>query len=243
METNNNIVKDIQKIVEENRVQIITVGDRTFSTKDLNEIKPVKDRASEIVFSDLSSIVEIVKREMNKFICPLYINIETEKRVSVITSLDEQKDREKPYSAVAEGSKFNFGSAYDYEKFVIAIRSLFVQTDDTAGLLELLKKVSNVKSVEMEDDGVTQKVVSSQGAMLAENVKVAPIRKLAPFRTFIEVLQPESEFLFRVSDRDTFALYEADGGAWKIEAKKNIRTFFENALKEEIAAEQVIILG
>lgn len=243
MENNNNIVKDIQKIVEENKVQIITVGDRTFSTKELDEIKPVKDRASEIRFSDLSSIVEIVKREMDRFVCPLYINIETEKSVSVITSLDGQKDREKPYSAVAEGSRFNFGSSYDYEKFVIAIRSLFVQTEDTAGLLELLKKVSSVESVEMEDDGVTQKVVSRQGAMLAANVKVAPIRKLAPFRTFIEVKQPESEFLFRVSDRDTFALYEADGGAWKIEAKKNIRTFFENALKEEIAAEKVIILG
>ena len=243
MENNNNIVKDIQKIVEENKVQIITVGDRTFSTKELDEIKPVKDRASEIRFSDLSSIVEIVKREMDRFICPLYINIETEKSVSVITSLDEQKDREKPYSAVAEGSKFNFGSAYDYEKFVIAVRSLFAQTENTVGLLELLKKVSSVEAVEMEDDGVTQKVVSKQGAMLATNVKVTPILKLAPFRTFIEVEQPASEFLFRISDRNTFALYEADGGAWKIEAKKNIRTFFENALKEEIAAEKVIILG
>ncbi len=243
METNNNIVKDIQKIVEENKVQIITVGDRTFSTKDLNEIKPVKDTAREIRFSDLSSIVEIVRREKERFVCPLYINIETEKRVSVITSLDAEKEREIPYSAVAEGSEFRFGNAYDYEKFVIAIRSLFVQTDDTAGLLELLKKVSSVESVEMEDDGVTQKVIAKQGALLAENVKVAPIRKLAPFRTFIEVEQPESEFLFRVSDRNAFALYEADGGAWKIKAKKNIRTFFENALKEEIAAEKVIILG
>lgn len=240
---NNNIVKDIQKIVEENKVQIITVGDRTFSTKELDEIKPVKDRAKEIRFSDLSSIVEIVKREIDKFVCPLYINIETEKRVSVITSLDANKEREMPYSAIAEGSEFRFGSAYDYEKFVIAIRSLFVQTEDTTGLLELLKKVASVESVEMEDDGVTQKVIAKQGALLAENVKVAPIRKLAPFRTFIEVEQPESEFLFRVSDRNSFALYEADGGAWTIKAKKNIRTFFEQALKDEIAAGNVVILG
>lgn len=244
MENNNaNIVNEIKKIVEDNRVQIIEVGERTFSTKQLNEIKPIKDEAAEIRFSDLSSVVEIVKREMERFICPLYINIETEKAVSVITSLDKEKEREKPYSAVAEGSKFSFGSQYDYEKFVIAIRSLFVQTEDTASLLELLKRVSKVDSVEMEDDGVTQKVVAQQGAMLAANVKVAPIRKLAPFRTFMEVEQPESEFLFRLSDGNTFALYEADGGAWKIKAKKNIRAFFEKALSSEIVDGKVVILG
>ena len=33
METNSNIVKDIQQIVEENKVQVIEVGDRRFSTK------------------------------------------------------------------------------------------------------------------------------------------------------------------------------------------------------------------
>jgi hypothetical protein len=244
METiNASIVSEIKKIVEDNRVQVIEIGERKFSTKQLTEIKPKKDTASGIRFSDLFSIVEIVKREKEKFVRPLYVNIETERSVSVITSLDLDKEREEPYSAVAEGSKFNFGCSYDYEKFVIAIRSLFVQTEDTTGLLELLKKVSNVDSVEMEDDGVTQKVVAQQGAMLATNLKVAPIRKLAPFRTFMEVEQPESEFLFRLDKNNCFSLYEADGGAWKIKAKKNIRLFFEQALNEEIAAGDVVILG
>ena len=77
----------------------------------------------------------------------------------------------------------------------------------------------------------------------AQNVKVSPIYKLAPFRTFIEVEQPESEFLFRLSDRTTFTLDEADGGAWKIKAKANIRAFFEKAFTSEIAAGNVVILG
>lgn len=248
METNNNIVKDIQQIVEDNKVQLIKVddrmaGERTFSTKSLTEIKPVKYAANELRFSDLSSIVEIAKREIGRFDCPLYVNIETEKCVSVITSLDMEKEREKPYSAVAEGSRFTFGNGYDYEKFVIAIRSLFVQTDETANLLQLLKKVASVESVEMEDDGITQQVIAKQGARLASDIKISPICKLAPFRTFIEVEQPESEFLFRISEGNVFALYEADGGAWKIKAKKNIRTFFEKALANEIKAGNVIILG
>lgn len=243
METNSNIVKDIQQIVEDNKVQILSVGDRTFSTKPLTEIKPLKDEAAKIEFSDLNSIATIVKREMDRFVLPLYIKIESENRVSVISSLDSDKDREIPYCAVAEGNRFRFGSGYDYEQFVIAIRSLFVQTEETANLLQLLKKVASVESVEMEDDGITQQVVAKQGALLASNVKVSPICKLAPFRTFIEVDQPESEFLFRISDKNVFALYEADGGAWKIKAKANIRRYFEMALSDGIKAGNVVILG
>ena len=103
--------------------------------------------------------------------------------------------------------------------------------------------MENVESVQLSDDGITQQVVAKQGALLAADVKVSPIYQLAPFRTFIEVEQPESEFLFRVSDKNIFALYEADGGAWKIKAKANIRAFFANAFAQEIAAEKVVILG
>lgn len=240
---NNNIVNDIERIVTENKVQVIEANGRCYATKELVEIMPRKDVAKEIRFSDLSSIVEIVKREMGRFALPIYINIETEKSVSVITSLDIEKEREKPYSAVAEGSRFNFGSGYDYERFVIAIRSQFIQTPNTANLLQLLKKVSNIESVETSDDGITQSVVAKQGAMLASDVKISPIIRLAPFRTFIEVEQPDSDFLFRISDRNVFALYEADGGAWKIKAKKNIRAFFEAALGDEIKTGDVVILG
>ena len=240
---NNNIVNDLERIIKENEVQVIENNGRTFATKELVEILPRKDVAREIRFSDLSSIVEIVKREMARFVLPIYINIETEKSVSVITSLDTEKEREKPYSAVAEGNRFNFGSAYDYERFVIAIRSQFIQTPNTANLLQLLKKVSNIESVETSDDGITQSVVAKQGAMLASDVKISPIIRLAPFRTFIEVEQPDSDFLFRISDRNVFALYEADGGAWKIKAKKNIRAFFEAALGDEIKTGAVVILG
>lgn len=58
---NNNIVNDIERIVKENTVQVIESNGRTFATKSLVEIEPRKDVAAEIRFSDLSSIVEIVK--------------------------------------------------------------------------------------------------------------------------------------------------------------------------------------
>jgi hypothetical protein len=237
-------VKEIERIVKENLVQQIQVGDRTFVTNDrLTEVKPYKPTAARLTFSDLSSIVQIAKREKGRFNLPLYVNIENETRVSVITSMDNEKEREIPYAAETTGSKFRFGCSYDYESFVIAIRSLFEQNDDAKDLLQLLKKFASVESVEMNDDGVSQSVVAKSGATLAENIKAAPIRKLVPYRTFIEAMQPESEFLFRVSPDRTFSLYEADGGAWKIRAKSYIRYFLEGQLREEIESGEVVILG
>lgn len=65
---NNNIVNDLERIIKENEVQVIESNGRTFATKDLVEIMPRKVAAKEIRFSDLSSIVEIVKREMERFV-------------------------------------------------------------------------------------------------------------------------------------------------------------------------------
>ena len=40
------------------------------------------------------------------------------------------------------------------------------------------------------------------------------------FRTFLEVEQPESEFLLRVDPDEGIGFFEADGGIWKLEAPK-----------------------
>lgn len=57
-----------------------------------------------------------------------------------------------------------------------------------------------------------------------------------PYRTFTEVAQPMSNFIFRVKDNDrygvTCALFEADGGAWKNEAKANIKAHLEKELAD-----------
>ena len=52
---------------------------------------------------------------------------------------------------------------------------------------------------------------------------------LAPYRTFLEVEQPESSFIFRMRDSDrggvSCALFEADGGAWRNEAMSDVAAY------------------
>lgn len=50
-------------------------------------------------------------------------------------------------------------------------------------------------------------------------------------RTFQEVEQPEGIFLIRIDERGiTFT--EADGGMWKLTARKTVKAYLENELKD-----------
>lgn len=65
--------------------------------------------------------------------------------------------------------------------------------------------------------------------------------ELVPFRTFVEINQVPSAFIFRAraakdpysDNKETkdiqFALFEADGGAWRIEAASRIKKYLEKA--------------
>jgi hypothetical protein len=57
---------------------------------------------------------------------------------------------------------------------------------------------------------------------------------LAPYRTFQEIEQPSSPFLFRIKGTPgegvQCALFEADGGAWRLDAVARIEAWLTKAL-------------
>ena len=89
---------------------------------------------------------------------------------------------------------------------------------------------------EYGDTGVGQKAAIKKGVASLQEVEVPSPCRLMPYRTFTEVAQPMSNFIFRVKDNDrygvTCALFEADGGAWKNEAKANIKAYLEKELAD-----------
>lgn len=105
---------------------------------------------------------------------------------------------------------------------MIALKSKFVPTDELNELVKLLGTITEENRTAISDDGFTQSVNVKQGIALIGNKAVNPIVKLKPFRTFVEVDQPESEFLIRLRQGGEVALFEADGGAWKLEARHNV---------------------
>jgi hypothetical protein len=82
--------------------------------------------------------------------------------------------------------------------------------------------LTNDASRTSEDDGFTQRVNVKAGIRTKEDTTIQPRVDLAPYRTFPEVDQPMSPFVFRArctgEGIPALMLVEADGGRWKVEA-------------------------
>ena len=117
------------------------------------------------------------------------------------------------------------------EDFVIGLQSGFQNTKDLDYLLDLASHITAKESVKQVDTGVTQATTVQRGQAFKEEVEVKARVTLKPFRTFRELDQPASEFIFRVKDGIRLALFEADGGAWKITTIGLISAWLKNRIR------------
>lgn len=215
----------------------------TYSDRQLTRIAPHIDRPDSITVGSLNGLINLAKHELDLVAnYPLFIHIESPTAVRAFSSLDaEEMGRDFFYKAKCEDAGFNTGWR-SHEETIIELRSRFIPTEDSEYLLGLLSRLCVENGVSSNDNGVTQTVTATQGVSLMENVTIKPIVKLCPFRIFREVPQPESEFLLRIDDKGRIALFEADGGIWKIEAKENIAAYISSALEEEIQSGKVVVM-
>ena len=113
--------------------------------------------------------------------------------------------------------------------------SNFQDTEDRASIMSVVSNMKAERVIQNEDDGIGQKVQVSAGVHLKSHRAVPNPVMLKPWRTFREVEQPESAFVFRVFQQEeelpTCALFEADGGSWKLEAIRNISEYLNPQLE------------
>lgn len=188
----------------------------------------------------LDSLVAYIRAGADGRTTRLFIHIENPRSVKLLGELNEYGEREELMHVQPTNDLFAFGDWYDQESLIIGIQSGFVKSEAKD---ELLKFVGNLKEDAVRtsaDDGVTQTTAVRQGVVsVAEEAVPNPIN-LKPYRTFPEVDQPESEFVFRLHSGMRAALFEADNNAWKITAIKNIGEYLNEKLQD---AKQITILA
>ena len=85
------------------------------------------------------------------------------------------------------------------------------------------------------------------GITTKDNVLVPNPVNLIPYRTFLEVEQPASDFVFRVSEGRGGApvskLVAADGGVWKSQAVANVKAYLMEALKDIPNRDKITIIA
>lgn len=125
---------------------------------------------------------------------------------------------------------FPFGRFVDREEFVIGLQSQFLPGGDREEVLRLASTLEAQLVSQSEDDGISQRATVKQGVALKQTTIVKGRVALRPYRTFGEIEQPLSEFVFRLRSEEpgevpTCALIEADGGVWKHAAVQTIKAW------------------
>lgn len=213
------LAKMIDKIVSLKETKIFEINGQTYADASLTRIPPHVDRPDCISVSGLDSICKLIRTELEKVGTTIMVQVKSNDTVEVMTTYLSDFSRNTLYRAKADAPGLRTGFR-GREVALIELRSLCIPNDN----------------------GVTQTVEARQGVALNAVVEIKPRVMLRPFRTFLEVEQPESEFLLRVDPDEGIGFFEADGGIWKLEAKKNIADYFLKNMGDLIDAGKVVVM-
>ena len=235
-------IEKIQSLALE-KVREYSYFDRAYVSDKLQLVMPPKDPNCPCLAVDtLQGLVDYLKSgfeasEIGKHgddTNPLKVALGVESPVEVTAFLPVAgfyKERIIVCTATWKEEKFPFGQFLSQQDFVIKALARIQNFGDFDKVMEFAGKIVCADEAEMTDNGVSQAVTVKRGVK-QELGRILPLRPLLrPVRTFTEVTQPASEFIFRMnSEPVALALFEADMGKWKMEAKQNIKAFLEAEL-------------
>jgi len=216
-----------------------------------SEVVPLRAAVQPLAVGTLDAVTEYL--HANKDDLPLeklVVHVAGPTTVRILGPLAGEADRFwRMCYLVAEAviPKIPFGSYLEAEAFGIALRTCFVDGPTVQEIVALVASIRESDVRETVDDGVAQEVKVARGVALVDRQRVPSPVWLAPFRTFVEVEQPESPFILRLRSgvnggSPTCALWEADGGAWRLKALQAITEKLSERLTGSLAGAGVRII-
>lgn len=195
-----------------------------FSKTRLERVK--LPQAETLVVSTLTSLVDYCKSNIDSLPENLLIQVVSPKEVKLLTPLSIDRNREEilRVNAILPNNVY-YDQFIDTERFNIMLQSSFVDNEDKQLLLKFTGLIRDEAVKDTGDDGISQKVTIKTGVASVGEAQVPNPVLLAPYRTFPEIEQPESQFIFRMKSGPVAALFESDGGMWRNEAMENIKDF------------------
>ena len=225
----------IEKILELGKPEVRDIKGQIYSDKSLYRINH-NPKAEPIRLSTLSSLIDYIKANVDIMQGQMIIHVVSPTQVRMYSKLDADREREHVVEVEAQLPYFRFNNYTDHEEFCINLQSKFIDNEDRKLLLKFAGTVEAGSVAEYGDDGVTQKATVKTGITSKEAAIVPNPVSLIAYRTFLEVDQPTTNFIFRMKqdkyDGIQCGLFEADGGAWKLQAMTNIKMYLEAELED-----------
>jgi hypothetical protein len=225
--------ESLEYLVGLKEVKTFEIDGETYSTAPLHRIPKVFDptpAANAVGIATLTGLVDYIKNGVDNLKDSLIVHIVSHTQVKVYSELRADMTRSHFIDCNAKTPQITFERFMDIESFNIMLQSCFLENVDRAAALKVVGNVKEENVRTTGDSGVAQVVTAKAGVATVGDVIVPNPVTLCPFRTFPEVDQPESKFVFRMKDGPQAALFEADGGKWKIFAMQNIKAYLTEAL-------------
>ena len=224
----------------------IEINGRKYCTLDLTRYdKP--DKAEPIEATTLTALVDYIKENRHELRDRMIIHVVSPTQVQLYSELLGERDREYLFKVDAVLPRYEYGREYDQEAFLVSMQSCFMENEDRAAIAFLASNIVNTQQATFSDDGITQQAVVKTGITTKENAFVPNPVKLIPYRTFLEVQQPQSEFVFRIREGNGgvpyFKLVAADGGLWKNQAMDNVKRYLMEQLADIPDRDHITIIA
>lgn len=240
----------IDRILSLSEPHIVEINGEQYADRQMTRV-PRELRAEPLEVHTLSALVDYItggcddnsdQTDINR---RFVVYIADYNRVSLTRELDGDRRRETVLEAMDNTEAFPFGRWLSVEEFIVGMQAFFVQDDTVRDLVKLVSSVTDSKSVQQSDDGMSQSVTAKTGIVTSSKVTVPNPVVLRPLSTFSEIEQPGRSFIFRLRGSESgicAALYAADGNTWKHQAINSIGLYFKNHIPVDLA-EDVIVLA
>lgn len=225
--------------------KVVEINGKTYCNKNLKRYDE-EPMASAIEATTLTAMIDYIKNCKDELRESMVIHVVNPTTVKLYSGLTKEREREHLFKSYAIVPKFSFDNWYDQERFIIELQADFEVTPDLEAILKVSGNVEAKTTANYGDDGVSQKTTIKQGIASKTDVLVPNPVTLVPYRTFLEVKQPPSEFVFRIRDdrgEPAFKIVEAEGGLWRNEAMRNVAQYLMESLQDDPVYERITIIA
>lgn len=233
-----NIKEALQYAVDlaakEEKILVDDVGVEWYDANkhNLKELWP-KNYPNTLNLNTLDSLISYYKNNINEITeIRTMVIVDSPTEIYVYTEDDELEERTTLIRVEASLPNISFGKFMPADLFNIELQSKYENKHDRQNVLEFASSIVIDNGADVEDDGVAQITTIKQGIASRAKGKAPNPVTLSPYRTFLEVEQPASDFVLRLNSGAQMALFEADGGAWKLDALNNVKEYLQKELKE-----------
>jgi len=219
----------LDRVLELSEIRTFKLGDLTFTNAtSFSRIRtPEQIPPQTFVINNLKGLMDYTC-QLEQYSKGLFFAVKSPTEVSLMSSIDPENDNVQFTfaTAIMQMDNYKFNVYQELEFFIIDLLSRFEPNKDRDNVIEKLSHLANEHVIQNTDDKFSQSLQIKTGLTTKANVIVENPITLQPFRTFREVNQPESKFILRYRNKGNTieaALFEGDGGQWKLDAIKNIK--------------------